>query len=168
MIRLCLVVAMARNGVIGRDGDLPWRIAGDLRHFKALTMGKPMIMGRKTFQSIGRPLPGRTNIVVTRDASFGADGIVVANGFDAARAAAEKIARADGEDEIMVVGGGEIYAAALPAAARIYLTDVYLDVEGDARFPAFDRAPWREDAREAHPAAGDTPAYDFVVLERIR
>jgi dihydrofolate reductase len=164
--RLCLVVAMARNRVIGRDGDMPWRISADLRHFKAVTMGKPMIMGRKTFESIGRPLPGRTNIVVTRSDAFRADGIVVAHDMPEARQIAEDIVRDDGATEIMVIGGGEIYAVALPFADRIYLTEVHVDAEGDIAFPAFDRALWRESARVAHPPEKNGPGFDFVVLDR--
>jgi len=166
--RLSLVVAMARNRVIGRDGALPWRIPGDMRYFKRVTMGKPLVMGRKTFQSIGRPLPGRANIVVTRDTGFAADGVTVAHGVDAAVAIARDIARHDGVDEIMVVGGGEIYAAVLPAADRIYLTEVAVDVAGDALFPAIARDAWRETTRTAHPADGAAPAHAFVTLERVK
>lgn len=162
-VRLALIAAVARNGVIGRGGEMPWRIPADLRYFKATTMGKPIVMGRRTFESIGKALPGRANIVVTRTADFTASGIEVAADLDQALA----IAVGTGADEIMVIGGGEIYAAVLPHADRLYLTEVHMDAEGDVHFPALDSAQWRELSREDHPAAGDTPAFSFVTLERI-
>jgi len=153
-----LVLAMAENGVIGKDGALPWRIPEDMRHFKALTMGKPCIMGRKTWDSLPKkPLPGRANIVVTRDRNFHAEGAIVAHSLD------EAFARAGNAEEIAIIGGAEIYAAALPHAHRIYLTEVHAAFEGDASMPPFDRAIWRETARENH--AGD-PAYSFVTYDR--
>jgi dihydrofolate reductase len=159
-----LVVAMAENRVIGRAGGLPWHISADLKKFKALTLGKPVIMGRKTFQSIGRPLPGRTNIVITRDASFGEDGIAVADALDAAL----KIAEGEGAREAMVIGGGEIYRMALPLARRLYLTEVHIEVSGDTLFPALDAGVWKEAGREDHDGEGaDVPAYSFVILDRI-
>jgi len=162
-VRLALIAAVARNGVIGRDGELPWRISADLRFFKTTTMGKPMIMGRRTFDSIGKALPGRANIVVTRSADFTADDVEVAADLDQALA----IAAATGAEEVMAIGGGEIYAAALPRADRLYLTEVHIDAEGDVHFPTFDRAQWREVSRDDHAAEGDTPAFSFVTLERI-
>ncbi len=162
-MRLALIAAVARNGVIGRDGDLPWHISADLKHFKATTMGKPMIMGRRTFESIGMALPGRTSIVITRNAGFAADGIEVAADLDQALAIAERL----GADEAMVVGGGEIYAAALLRADRLYLTEVHAEAEGDVHFPPLDRSQWRETSRDDHAADGDTPAFSFVVLERV-
>ena len=162
-MRIALIAAVARNGVIGRGGSLPWRIPADLQYFKATTMGKPMIMGRRTFQSIGKALPGRASIVVTRRADFAADDVDVAADLDQALT----IAARHGGDEVVVIGGGEIYAAALPRADRIYLTEVHIDAEGDVHFPALDRAQWRELSRDDHPADGDSPAYSFVVLERI-
>lgn len=161
-VRLALIAAVARNGVIGRGGGLPWRIPADLRYFKATTMGKPMIMGRRTFDSIGKALPGRTNIVVTRSGNFTADDVEVAADFDQALA----IAAATGAEEAMVIGGGEIYAVALPRADRLYLTQVHIDAEGDVYFPELDRAQWREVSRDDHAAEGDTPAFSFVTLER--
>ena len=161
-VRLALIAAVARNGVIGRGGGLPWRIPADLRYFKATTMGKPMIMGRRTFDSIGKALPGRTNIVVTRSGNFTADDVEVAADFDQALA----IAAATGTEEAMVIGGGEIYAVALPRADRLYLTQVHIDAEGDVYFPELDRAQWREVSRNDHAAEGDTPAFSFVTLER--
>ena len=162
-MRLALIAAVARNGVIGRDGQLPWRISADLRFFKSTTMGKPMIMGRRTFESIGTALPGRTSIVVSRRTDFAADDVEVAADLQHAVAIA---ARTDA-DEVMVIGGGEIYAAALPLADRLYLTEVHIDAAGDVRFPALDRSQWREVSRADHPADGDTPAFSFVTLERI-
>jgi len=164
-MRVSLVVAMAENRVIGRAGGLPWHISADLKMFKALTLGKPVIMGRKTFQSIGRPLPERTNIVITRDASFEGDGISVAGGLDAAF----KIAGGEGAGEAMVIGGGEIYRMALPLAWRVYLTEVHIEISGDTLFPALKAEAWKEAGREDHDAEGaDVPAYSFVVLDRVK
>ncbi len=167
-MRLALIVAMAENRVIGRDNGLPWRIPADLRHFKATTMGKPVIMGRKTFQSIGRPLAGRTNIVISRDPTFAADGAAVVRDFQAALECTDRAAARAGIEEIMVIGGAEIYALALARADRIYLTEVHRAVDGDVRFPEIDRDQWRESRREDHPAATpDGSAYSFVVLDRV-
>ena len=163
-MRVSLVVAMAENRVVGRAGGMPWHISADLKRFKALTMGKPVIMGRKTFQSIGGPLPGRTNIVITRDASYGADGVLLAGGLDAAL----KIAGGEGAAEAMVIGGGEIYRMAMPLARRLYLTEVHIRVSGDTLFPVLDAGAWKEVGREDHDAEGlGVPAYSFVVLDRI-
>jgi dihydrofolate reductase len=156
---VCLVVAMAENRVIGRDGGLPWKISEDLRFFKRITMGKPILMGRKTYISIGRPLPGRSNIVITRDTNFTAHGVKVAHDLEAAI----KLAQGENPAEIMIIGGAEIYGLALPRADRIYLTEVHADIEGDARFPEFDRNDWQEVAREDF--SGD-PAFSFVTLDR--
>ncbi len=165
-LRRCLVVAMASNRVIGRDGGMPWHIPADLRHFKSVTMGKPLVMGRKTFQSIGRPLPGRANIVITRDREFSVPGVTVVSNVDDALQEAESTARRDGVGEIMVIGGGEIYARLLPVADRLYLTEIHQDSEGDVLFPEIDPAMWREIAREDIAADGETPAYAFVTLDR--
>jgi dihydrofolate reductase len=157
-----LVVAVARNGVIGRDNGLAWHLSSDLKRFKALTMGKPMLMGRRTWDSIGRPLPGRRTLVLTRDRAFRAAGAEIVHDWDAACAAAAGA-------ELMVVGGAEIYALALSRADRLYLTEVEADPEGDVRFPDFDRARFRETFREAHPAGPrDQHAFAFVDWERIR
>lgn len=157
---ISLVVAMAQNGVIGKDGALPWRIPEDMRRFKALTMGKPCIMGRKTWESLPKkPLPGRTNIVVTRDAAYAAEGAVIVHSLDAALARAE----AEKPDEIMIIGGAEIYKAALPRATRIHLTEVEGAFDGDAAMPPIDRRHWREISREQH--QGDI-AFSYVTLER--
>ncbi len=165
MIDLVLVVARAKNGIIGRDGALPWHLPADLRRFKRMTVGKPVIMGRKTFESIGKPLPGRQNIVLTRDAAWHAQGVTVARNLAEAVAAAglDPRARADG---IMVIGGARVYAEALPSATRIELTEVDAEPEGDTILPPFDPARWREVAREAHPADGGHPGFAFVTLVR--
>jgi dihydrofolate reductase len=159
--RIALVVAIARNGVIGRDNDLAWRISSDLKRFKALTMGKPILMGRKTWDSIGRPLPGRHSLVLSRDRSLAISGATVVHDWDTALDAAAS-------EELMVVGGAEIYRLALPHADRLHLTEVDAAPEGDAYFPPFDRSVFRETLREAH-AAGerDEFAFQFVDLERI-
>ena len=164
---ISFIVAVARNGVIGRDGQLPWRLSTDLRRFRALTMGKPMIMGRKQYDSVGRPLDGRDNIVLTRNRSFTAPGIVVAHDIDAALAQAHTLAVARGADEIMVIGGAEVFALAMPRASRIYLTEVHADIAGDVVFHAPGPPAWREMERERH-AAGPKDDYDFsyVLLER--
>lgn len=166
-MRLSLIVAVAENGVIGRDNGLPWRLSGDLRRFKEITMGKPLIMGRRTFESIGRPLPGRTNIVLSRDPSFRPDNVEVVGDFPSAREAAVNAARRAGVTEIMVIGGAGIYALALPQADWIYLTEVHAAPDGDAVFPAYDRADWVEVDRARQKAApGDTADYSFVILDR--
>lgn len=152
-----LVVARADNGVIGRDNALPWRLPADLRHFKRLTLGKPVIMGRRTFESIGKPLPGRENIVLTRDTGWQAAGVTVAAGLDTALA--------NDAPEVSVIGGAQVYAVALPLADRIYLTEVHATPDGDTVLPPFG-PEWQEVAREDHAAEGDQPAYSFVTLER--
>jgi dihydrofolate reductase len=154
-----LVVAVAANGVIGRDGAMPWHLPNDLRHFKALTTGKPMIMGRKTFESLPGLLPGRRHIVLTRDRTWAEDGAEVA------RSPEEAIALANAP-HIAVIGGAEIYRQFLPHADRIEWTEVAAEPEGDTRFPDFDRAEWNEVARETHPADGRLPGFAFVTLLR--
>jgi dihydrofolate reductase len=159
MSTISLVVAVAKNGVIGRDNDLPWRIPEDLKRFKALTMGKPVIMGRKTWDSLPKkPLPGRTNIVVTRNPEFRADGAVIAHSF------ADAVAKA-GENEIAVIGGQAIFAEALPIADIIHMTQVAASPEGHAFMPLIDRTQWRETARDG-PHTADGLRYSFVTLER--
>jgi dihydrofolate reductase len=161
-------VARARNGVIGRDGDLPWRLASDMAHFKALTLGKPVIMGRKTWDSLPRrPLPGRTNIVLTRDGSFEPTKAVRSEDFSEAVQMAREQAEEDGVGEVCVIGGAALFALALPKAGRIYLTEVEAEVPGDVHFPAFDESGWVEVSREAHPAGdGDEHPFVFRTLER--
>jgi dihydrofolate reductase len=160
-----LVVAAAANGVIGRDNAMPWHLPEDLAHFKRLTLGQPVVMGRKTYESIlaslGRPLPGRTNIVVTRQPGFAAPGCTVVGSLDAA------LETARGAEEVFVIGGAEIYRLALPRAKRVYLTRIDAAFEGDATFPALDPAEWRETARAEHPPAGGRPfGFAFLRYER--
>lgn len=154
-----LVVAVATNGVIGKDGALPWHLPADLRHFKALTTGKPMIMGRKTFESLPGLLPGRRHIVLTRDAGWAEDGAEVAHSPE------EAIALANAP-HIAVIGGAEIYRQFLPHADRIEWTEVAAEPDGDTCFPALDRGEWAETAREEHPADGRSPGFAFVTLLR--
>lgn len=165
-LRIALIVAVARNRVIGADNRLPWKISADLKFFKATTMGKPIIMGRKTFASLGKPLPGRTNIVVTRDPDYAAAGAVVVHDPFDALAVGAAAARSNGAGEVMVIGGAEIYAQMLPLAHRLYVTEVDLAPPGDAFFPALDPAHWREVARSPHPPEGDAPGFAFVTYER--
>ncbi len=166
---LSLIVAAAENGVIGRNNALPWHLAEDLKHFKRLTMGKPILMGRKTFESIGRPLPGRTNIVITRNRDYQPDGVRVVDSLSAALDLAEAIALIDGADELMVIGGAQIYAEALPVAQRLYLTRVHAAVEGDAVLPQIDWSRWREVSRERCTAEPPNPYdYSFLVYEADR
>lgn len=156
MANLTLILARADNGVIGRDGGLPWRLPPDLRRFKALTMGKPMIMGRKTFESLPAPLPGRRHIVLTRDRAWRAAGAEPAHSVEAA------LALAGGE--AFVIGGAEVFASCEPLADRVELTEVHCDATGDVVVPPF--VGWREVAREDRPAADGQPAYSFVTMER--
>ncbi|RJF69199.1 dihydrofolate reductase [Rhodopseudomonas palustris] len=164
---IVLVVAVAENNIIGQGNAIPWRLKSDLQRFKAITLNKPVIMGRKTYQSIGRPLPGRTNIVVTRDAAFQARGVVVAPSVEAAEQVATGDALRRFASEIVVIGGAEIYAHWLPTASRIELTEVHASPEGDTIFPAIDPAQWEEIARERH-AAGpqDTADFSYVTYRR--
>jgi dihydrofolate reductase len=166
-MKLALIWAMSRNRVIGRNNALPWHLSEDLRYFKRVTMGKPIIMGRKTWESIGRPLPGRTNIVITRDQNFQAGGARVVHSLDDALRLAEHVGVIEGAEEVIVIGGAEIYALALPKAERLYLTQVHAEVEGDAWFPEFDLSQWQELSREEFKAEGPNPyPYSFIVLER--
>jgi dihydrofolate reductase len=158
---ISLIVAASTNNVIGVAGDLPWHLSDDLTRFKALTMGKPIVMGRKTFESIGRALPGRQNIVITTQTDFAADGCDVVSSPEAAIAVA-----ADAE-EIMIIGGGEIYRLFLPLADRIYLTRVNVDLEGDTVIPPFGESDWLETAREEY-SANESNDYDFAILTYSR
>lgn len=168
-IHVSFVVAIADNGVIGRDDSLPWRLSGDMAYFKRVTMGKPVIMGRKTWESLPKkPLPGRPNIVVTRNADYVAEGADLAMSASAALALAQALAAQAGADEIMVIGGAQIYAETFDRADRLYITEVHAAPEGDVSFPAFDRRQWREVSRERHKAGEkDSADYSFVVLERV-
>ncbi|RMF18132.1 MAG: dihydrofolate reductase [Alphaproteobacteria bacterium] len=162
-LRITLVAAVAKNGVIGTRGRLPWHLPADLRHFKALTWGKPVIMGRRTFESIGRALPGRRNIVLTRDPGWRAPAQVAL-----ARDRCEALTLAGQVPEAMVIGGGEIYRLFLPLADRLELTEVDLSPSGDAYFPELDPCEWREVSCEFHEAEGDRPSFRFRRLERRR
>jgi dihydrofolate reductase len=167
-MKLAIYVAIAENGVIGRDNGLPWKLSTDLRRFKATTMGKPIIMGRKTWQSIGRPLPGRLNIVVTRDPDFRAEGAEIVRSLDEGLKLASVRGRCmAGADEACVVGGGEIYRQALPIADRLYVTHVLASPDGDTRFPPIDPEMWKAVSTEEFPAGDrDTHATRYTVYER--
>ena len=165
---IVLLVAVADNGVIGAGGAIPWRLKADQQRLKAMTMGKPVVMGRKTFVSLRRPLPGRTNIVVTRDANFCADGAVVTSSFAAARAVATGDALRRLATEIAVIGGAEIYAQWMACADRLEITEVHARPEGDTRFPAIDPADWEEVARVRNEAGPDDSADTSYVTYRRR
>ena len=164
---LVLIAAVARNRVIGRDNGLAWRLSSDLRRFKALTLGKPLLMGRKTFQSIGRPLPGRETIVITRERAAHIPDVLIAHDLEAGLSAAEAAAGRLGAGEVIVAGGGEIYTQTIGMATRLHITEVDLAPDGDALFPLIDAAVWRETAREPHgKSAGDEAAFSFVTYQR--
>lgn len=168
MTRIALVAAVAENGVIGSAGALPWRISDDLKWFKRATTGKPVIMGRKTYESIGEPLPGRDNIVVTRDENFQPEGVIIARNLETALARAHDCADARGVEEVCVIGGGEIYAQTIDAATRIYLTRVKAHVAGESSFPALKAAEWRETAAgECLKSERNQYACEFVILDRV-
>jgi dihydrofolate reductase len=160
-MRISAIVAMAENRVIGLDGAMPWHISDDLKYFKKITFGKPIVMGRRTFQSIGKPLPGRTNIVLSQDASFSAEGIVTARDKKGALEAAKHAA--GGDEEIMIVGGAKIYTLFMENINRVYLTQIHAAPDGDTFFPTLDAAEWTESHREDH--SGD-PSYSFITLDR--
>lgn len=171
MITLSIIVAMANNRAIGKDNQLLWHLPEDLQYFKRMTMGKPIVMGRKTFESIGRPLPGRLNIVITRQTDWQHEGVKVVHAIDDALKLAEAQSIIDGVDEMMVIGGAEIYKTALPVADKLYVTRVDTEIDGDAFFPVIDSAIWQETAREdflATDSALTTNPYDyaFCVLEK--
>jgi dihydrofolate reductase len=158
---ISLIAAMAKNRVIGKENAMPWHLPADLAHFKRVTMGKPVIMGRRTYESIGRPLPGRKNIVISRRSDYSPEGCVIVNSVEAA------IAQANHE-EVMIIGGGQLYAEMLPHADRLYLTLIDAELEGDTRFPDYTIYDWKEIDRERHePDEKNNYAYEFVTLERI-
>lgn len=163
---ISMIVAMGENHVIGRDGGLPWHIPGDLKFFKQTTMGKPIIMGRKTWESIGRPLPGRPHVVITRDRNYNATGVHAVHNLDHAISVAKGMAVALEGEEIMIVGGAEIYRLAMAKANRLYITEVALSPHGDVFFPDFDVDQWREISRTAHLSTDDTTSYSHVIRER--
>ncbi|MGH6760041.1 MAG: dihydrofolate reductase [Phyllobacterium sp.] len=167
-VPVSIVVVVAQNGVIGRDNDMPWRLSTDLKRFRALTMGKPVIMGRKTWNSLGRPLPGRSNIVISRDAAFRADGADVVGSLDEAAELANRYAIASQAGEICVIGGGEIYRLALPVADTLHVTRIMADIDGDTFFPAIDAAEWHCESAEDHPAGEkDSHPTRYIVYRRI-
>jgi dihydrofolate reductase len=160
---ISLIVAMDRNRLIGNKNQLPWHLPADLAHFKQVTMGKPIIMGRKTYESIGRPLPGRTNIVLTRDEGYQADGIVLTGSLENAL----DLAASEGAEEVMIIGGSNIYAQALDHSGRLYLTLVDAEYEGDAWFPEIDMEKWQQVSTEAHSADEKNPVdYRFMIFEK--
>lgn len=165
---LSLIAALGENLVIGVDNSMPWHLPGDFKYFKATTLGKPIIMGRKTWDSLGRPLPGRLNLVVSRQNGLQLEGAEVFSSLEAAQVRAEQWAREQGVDEVMLIGGAQLYTQALPQADRLYLTRVALSPEGDAWFPEFDTAQWVKVSDAENPAADGKPAYSFEVWERKR
>lgn len=167
-MKLAIIVAQDKNRAIGINNKLPWHLPEDLRYFKRVTMGKPIIMGRNTFESIGRPLPGRVNIVVSRQENYAPEGVKVVGSLEAAAELAESICLIDGVDEAMIIGGSQIYAQAINNADRLYLTEVDAEINGDAWFPEFDRSAWSELGREDFLAEGPNPYnYSFIVLDKI-
>ena len=167
MVTVSLIVAVSNNGVIGVKNQLPWHLSEDLKYFKAVTMGKPIVMGRKTFESIGRPLPGRSNIVITSDRDWHSAGVEVCHSIETALELAKKRAAASGMDEVMVIGGEQIYRQSINSADRIYMTKVNVDIEGDAFFPEFDAPGWGERVVRSVASAGGMPAYSFRVLDKV-
>jgi dihydrofolate reductase len=166
-IKIVLVAAIGENNVIGRDGQLPWRLKSDLKHFRELTVGKPVIMGRKTYESIGKPLKDRTNIVLTSDLGLVVPGGVLATSLDAALSYARNDAARRGVDDIMIIGGSDVFAAIMPQADRLEITHVHAAPEGDAMFPPIDPSAWQKVAYAAHPAGPNDDA-DFTVVTYLR
>jgi dihydrofolate reductase len=167
MTEIALIVAMAENRTIGRDNQLPWHLPDDLAYFKRVTMGKPIIMGRKTFESIGRPLPGRPNLVISRQPQWQAAGVTVCNSLSAALDLGRQLAADAGVDEAMVIGGSEIYRQALPEASKLYLTQVHAQINGDAHFPHIEQGDWEKISEDRRVAGGSNPYdYSFIVLRR--
>lgn len=159
--KITLIAARARNGVIGRNNQMPWKILGEQAYFKRMTMGNPIVMGRKTWESIGRPLPGRRNIVVTRDHGYAATGAEVARSLD------EAISLAGDAEQVFIIGGAQMYAEAMPRASRVLLTEIDADFDGDTVMPPLDPAQWHETSRQDHPPSSDRAfGYSFVVYER--
>jgi dihydrofolate reductase len=162
-----MIVAVAENGVIGSNQTIPWRIPSDFAYFKRMTLGKPIVMGRKQFETVGKPLPGRTNIIVTRQPDYQPEGTLVFSSVEAALAEAQKIAATDGVDEIMIIGGGELYAQLIGRADRLYVSHVALSPDGDVLFPHIDPAIWQvTDTPEVVPSAKDTASFRIKVYDR--
>ena len=168
-MQVALMVARAANGCIGRNNKLPWYLPEDLKYFKKITFGKPVVMGRKTWESLKGPLPGRTNIVISRQPDYVAEGAKVVSSLEDAITLAEHIALIDGSEEVIIMGGAQIYGEAIPRCDRMYITEVHAEVEGDAFFPPFDTSLWQEIGRDDFTAEGPTPYdYSFVVYQRRR
>jgi dihydrofolate reductase len=166
-VPIAMIAGVARNSVIGANGGIPWKIPSDMAFFKRMTMGKPIVMGRKQYETVGRPLPGRTNIVVTRQEGYGPEGVVVVHSLDAGLEAAQKVAAAEGASEVMVIGGGDIYAQAMARADRLYISHVDLAPEGDVRFPPIDPTVWRVvDEPEVPSSERDSASFRVRVYER--
>lgn len=163
---LSLIAALGENRVIGVDNSMPWHLPGDFKYFKATTLGKPIIMGRKTWDSLGRPLPGRLNLVVSRQVDLRLEGAEVYPSLETAVARAEEWAREQGVDEVMLIGGAQLYAQGLAQADRLYLTRVALSPQGDAWFPEFDSGQWKLVSNTPNPAVDNKPAYSFEVWEK--
>lgn len=163
-MRIALIVAMARNRVIGRNNRLPWYLPEELQYFKQATMGKSIIMGRRTHESIGRPLPGRSNIVVTRDPAWSAEGVSVVHSLEEAFEQAERQALIDGTEECVVIGGAQLYAEALPEADRLYMTEVHAEVDGDTFFPEVDLSLWDEVSRVDHAGGEEANRYPYSIV----
>lgn len=164
---LSIIVAQSENRIIGRENKLPWYLPEDLKYFKRITQGKPIVMGRKTYESIGRPLPGRTNIVISRNVDYQSPGVHVVSSLDQALELAEQQALIDGSEEMLVIGGAEIYKQAIQQADRLYVTQVHATIDGDAVFPEIDNSVWKEVLREDFFAEGPNPYdYSFVVFQR--
>lgn len=166
-VRIAMIAAVAENGVIGSAQSIPWRIPSDMAFFKRATMGKPIVMGRKQYETVGRPLPGRANLVVTRQANYQAEGVLVCRDVDAALAKGREIAGVEGAEEVMIIGGGNIYAQCLPFADRLYISHVDLSPEGDVYFPAISETQWAVvDLPEVQPHPKDEATYRVKVYER--
>jgi dihydrofolate reductase len=166
-VRIAMIAGVAENGVIGSDQTIPWRVPSDMAFFKQATMGKPIIMGRKQYETVGKPLPGRTNIVITRQQDYRPEGVLVFHDIDAALAQAREVAAADGVDEIIIIGGGELYAQLIDRADRLYITHIDLAPAGDVRFPAIEPEKWAVvDLPEVTPSPRDEATYRVKVYER--
>ncbi len=168
LLPVSLIVAATRNQVIGLDNKMPWHLPADLRYFKQCTLGKPIIMGRKTWESLGRPLPGRLNIVISRQECAALEGAEVFTDLVAAIRRGQEWAAQQGVAEVMIIGGGQIYQQALELAQRVYLTRIELELDGDAFFPVLDDQAWQQISAEAHPAQSEEPGYTFEVWQRTQ
>ncbi|OUS39105.1 dihydrofolate reductase ['Osedax' symbiont bacterium Rs2_46_30_T18] len=167
-MKLAMIVAQSKNRVIGRDNDLPWNLPNDLQYFKRVTMGRPVIMGRNTHESIGRSLPGRTNIVITSNVEYSAEGVKIVHSLEQAVELAQGVCLIDGVDEAMIIGGAQIYQQALSMADTLYITEVDAEIEGDAFFPALDYSLFTERARQDYASDDSNPyPYSFVVYDKI-